>query len=859
MEAFLTNAIQTVLGERIAQKYINHLNAKWYADHDDRLQKALLSCQKLRELSRQKAENASSLDELSANAASENGISEGGVLGDAASEVTIRGTELSEGVSPGKNFLGDVSPESDFPALTRTQTLESLCTVPSTPVCPQAATEYPEFPKSPSTRFSRQRPDSRPISYTTGDILSRSAELESGIVTTAKEKPDLRGGFVWAGYGKKTRFVRRKSASECPLSSNQQRYEVVEENIEGSFPLHPSEMIGEGSFRLSRYANVDEALQELKRRFGPHIETILQMSIRFLGKGAKVRGHDFTYHDLYCMLYEHSRKPVNPVFVIKTLDDGLVVQEGFPTKPLSLEVYSKDILCPTGDQIYRAGKSSSSVKVGNLADAKEIVGESSTVVHTHTNRAANAFRDVTARVRSAEKRNGGRPPLPVARVPTSRQPRPRVRFACDLENKKSIGLKSSSTSPVVTKDEVRTFVQQAHILEPSGHTMDENDTADHGLFSRPVHRPLRQPLGHSFELSKHKMDDDYSADHGLFSRPLRLPLHQSSGHPLGHRLGQPHESSKHRIDEDNTADDGLFSRPLIRPLRQPLGHPLNHSLGHGFELSKDEMGEDDGVDHGLFSRPVRRPVRQPLGHPLGRRLDQPFDQPHGHPLSQRASRTTSVPIGSEEYFDDHKHTITTSAAGVQNLVPGHPIKTEEHRPEHSLWDYKETGTYSELPEPEIANTNPIRLRRRSTVKNTDLSSNFAITFDTPSLSSAKHPLSLRNRHAPRVGSPLVNVTNIQEHHLAADESDDDNVPDFVDRSGGSPALDPSLDISDFPLLPPMPTKQQDQKEEVGEVEVAQEKVTGGIGAAIAAHRGTGSVRFPGSAETASSNACESID
>ncbi|MCJ1388642.1 hypothetical protein MMC18_001490 [Xylographa bjoerkii] len=894
MEAFLITAVQTVFGDRIAQKYTNHLNAKWYADHNHRLEKALLSCQKLRDLARQTVDNASSPEETCANTSTGDGCLDGGVFGNAATGATIRATAASGGATPGKNGSGDVSPVSDFPALTRSPTLESSCTVPPTPVGLHLVADYPSIPK-PSPRFPRQISDREPISYTVKDILSRSAELESGTITKIEEKIDLSGGVAWAGYGRKIRYLRRKSASECPLSSDQQQYEVVEKSLEGNYPVHPSEMIGEGSFRISRCANVDEALQELKHRFGPHIETILQMTIRLLGKDAKVRGHDFTYLDLYCMLYEQPTKTPKPTFVIKTLDDGVVVQEGFPTKPLSLTVYPKEVLCPTGDQIYRAGKISSSAKVDDLADAKSAVGNSGTKEIARTNCSTNALNNVTKRVRFADKEKSTATRYPIARPLKSRQ---RVRFAGDPEDKIPIGLKSSSLSPkttaaVVNKDGTLTFIQQAQILGSSKQKMDQSNSTDYDLLSRPFRRPLKAGI---LESSEQMMDQKNGAEHDLISHPSRPPLHARALEP-----------SEQNMDQNSSAHHCSISRSLRRqlaennPLSRPSRRPLNTRIP---ESSEQKIDVEDSADQGLFSRPLRRPLGHPLGqrasripsttivpeqhvdhefgHPLSRQTSRFFSNPtvpeqhvdleFGHPLSrqvsrilatpvfpvkhvyhesghleQRASRITSTPVVLEKHVN-HEHSITTSEGTVGIPASGHPIAIKKHLPEHSSWDYKETITEPELPEPEIANNNPIRLKRRSTNKNMGLSCDLANTFDTPSLYSKKHPLSFRNRHAPRVGSPLYKVSNYQEQYSDIEESGEDIVPDFVDRSGGSPVLDTAMHIPDLPLPPMRSTKPHDNKEEVA----------GGIALAIAVRKNHNVVRIPGSTETVTSNACESF-
>ncbi|MCJ1321734.1 hypothetical protein MMC15_007079 [Xylographa vitiligo] len=849
MEAFCISAVQTLFGDRIAQKYTDHLNARWYANNNHRLEKALLCCQKLRDLAKQNAEHASALDRDCVSVASGDAISYGGIPGNAALEETSRGTSVSEGAIPGKNSSGDVSPVSDFPALTRTQTIESACTVPTTPVGPHAVVGYPTLVQVPSIS-PRQISDREPISIALEDVLPRSAEHESGAVRKFGENINLHGGLAWAGYGRKTKFIRRRSAAECSLPSNQDQFEIVEEKFEGNYPVHPSQMIGEGAFRIGRCADVDEALQELKRRLGPHIETVLQMTIRLLGKDTKIRGHEFTYHDLYCMLYEHRKNLNKPIFVVKTLDDGIVVQEGFPVKPVSLSIYPKEILYPTGDQIYRDEKGPSSAIIGDLVDIKGTVGDPGTRELTRTNRSSNVLPNVKPQVRFNIPETGARPPIPTARVPSTRQPRRRARTACDPKITKPIGSVSSSIIPktvvsaVVTKDEAHGSIQQVQIRGRSEHKMDGNNDADHGLFSSPLRRQLGHTLTQQAQIRgrpQHRMDEDNDADHGLFSSPLRRQLNhapiqqaQTHGHPLN------------RMDKDKDADHGLFSSPR----RRQLDHaPIQQVHTHGHRQHKRDEDHTSDADPDLPSSPV--------GHSLG------------HPLGQRTSRITPTPLASEKRLD-HVRAITTSATAiqdpavqsptVQNLAiqnPGttYPVAIRGHPLEHSSWDYKERIVKAELPEPDlpepaIANTNPVHLKPHSTLRNMALSSHPPDAFGTPSLSSKLHPLSYRKRHAPRVGSPLINVTNVQEHHSDSYESVDDEVPDFVDRSGESPAAGSPLNIPASPLPPTESATPQGTEEE--------EKLAGGIAAAIAAQKAKWAVRIPGSEESASSNACESF-
>ena len=838
MEAFLITAVRTLFGERemqyssnvqmiylqflgIAQRYTDHLNAKWYADHNDRLQKALSSCHKLRSLSDQTIEDTLSSEVVPADTVSGSDSLGDQVSGNAASDVTIRGAPVSRVVTSERNGPDDIFLVSDIPALTRTQTLESSCAVPPTPVWPHAAVEYPLISKTPS-RYPRQISDRESISYTVNRLLSLNPELDSNNVTQAEVKVDLHKGLAWAGYGRKIRTVRKVPASGSPT-----QYEVVEEPFEGDYPVNSAEMVGEGAFRISRLANVDEALQELKQRFGPHIHVILQMSIRLLGKDAKVRGHRFTYDDLYCMLYEHATKARKSGFIVKTLDDGCVVQEGFPVKPLPLKIHPRALLYPTGDQIYRAEAGSSLSKFSDTANANEAVGVLRTKQFARTNRSSNTTSKVTKRVRAANKAKGAVIPLPTARAPTSRQPQPRVRFACDIQVQEQANLKSSHLSPrtastVVHRDEVLTFIQQAQILGSSKQDMDVNDSAGHDLSSRPrprghplsslkpkmdandgtdydlISRPISRPLDHSLGLSKQKTDTDESVDRDLSSQPI--------SRPLGHSLS----STKQKMDTDDSTGHDLFSRPLPRPVGHPLGSfkqnvPTNETTDHDLlsrhidrPLSplKKQIELDNSADHDLFARPLDRSFGHSLGHSLNsikQQLDldngadrdhfsRPLTRPLGHPLGPRVPRTTNIPNISKELVD-HERTVTNLTELVQNLDVSQPTSTKEDRPEYYSTDYKEIGSKPDSTKPQVANSNPVPIRRRTTDRDMGLSCNLANTSYTPSLSSQMHPLSFRNPHAPRIGSPLRNALNFQQQESDLDESDDDTVPDFVDRSG----------------------------------------------------------------------------
>ncbi|MCJ1295972.1 hypothetical protein MMC34_007537 [Xylographa carneopallida] len=606
MEAFFISTVQTVLGDRIAQKCINHLNAKWHADNNHRLEKALSSCQRLRDLAKQIAESASVLDEFSTSAAFEHGTSCGEVPLNAAVEVMSNGMTVSEGVSegvlPGKNGSDDISPVFDVPALTRTRTLETPYTVPTTPVGPHVVAETANNIQVPSLS-PHQISDRKTFSLAVEDILSRGAKRESSAVHKAEDHISLHEGLAWAGYGRKTRFIRRRSSAECALSSNSHQLEIVEEKFEGDYPVHPSQMIGEGAFRIGRCADVNEMLQEMKRRLGPHIETILQMTIRLLGEDTKVRGHEFTYHDLYCMLYEHRKKSRKPAFVVKTLDNGIVVQEGFPIKPVPLTIYPQEILCPIGDQIYRSGKASLSAIFGDTAGTKETERDTGTDVLSRTNLSTNVPPNVKPQVRFDIPETGGRPPIPTGRAPQSRQPRRRIHSACDPKITNPITLKvlsisSKTVSTVVTKDEAHGSIHQVQTPGRSKHKMDKNNGADHGLFSSLLRRQLGQASIRQVQPrgpTQHNMDDTSDVDRDLFQSPLRRGLDRSSTTQV-----QPRGPTQYNIDEIKETDRGLFQSPIRRaPDRSFTTQVQTHGV------SQHNMDEASDADRDLFQSPLR--------------------------------------------------------------------------------------------------------------------------------------------------------------------------------------------------------------------------------------------------------------
>ncbi|MCJ1284709.1 hypothetical protein MMC26_004045 [Xylographa opegraphella] len=956
MEAFLINAIQFLFGDReiedstnrcmddllflgIAQKYVDHLNAKWSTNNNHRLERALLSFQKERELARQNAENTSALDESSASVASGNGTSCGEAPSNAAVEVTIRETTLSEGSNPIKNGTEDASPVSDYPALTRTQTLESPFIVPTTPIDPHPVAAFPTIVQAPSIS-PRQISDCEPISMVVGDVPPRNAPGESSAVIKADESTNVHAGLAWAGYGRKTRFVRRKSAAECALSSNHHEFEVVEEKFEGNYPVHPSQMVGEGAFRIGRCANIDEALQEMKRRLGPHVEPVLQMTIQLLGKDAKVRGHEFTYHDLYCILYEHRKKPRKPVFIVKTLDDGVVVQEGFPVKPVPLSIYPQDILHPTGDQIYRGESHSSLAITSDLADLHGAFGNPDTNKFARTTRSTNVLSDVKPHVRFDIPETRGRQPLPTADFPKSRQPRRRVRSPYDpkitnlIEPKIPI-ISPKSLSTVVTKDEAHGSIQQVHISGRSKVTMDKDKAVGHGLLSSlrrqagrtplqqvPIRRrpqleihddknadrglsssPIQHPQGQVFEQpleqdhtpklpvqqehifklpvqthgrSQHNPAEDTAADHGLSSAPPhhrqdhvskqlveqghapKLPVQQDDTFKLPL---QTLEHPQHKSDDDSAACQGLSSSPLRRrqdhASKQPLEHnDVSKQPTHTCEYPQNEVNANNNADHGLFSSPLRRRQNHASEHSL--QQDYVPEQPV-QTLRHSQHKPDDDNAADQGLFQSplhHQHGIDEN-----NTIDQGPSQSPLHRQvdhisshqneTHGRFQHKRVsfkGFNSELQKDNRRHgsartrtarasnckANPVRFKPRSADKNTDLSSNSPTSSGMPPRSSEVHPFSYHRRRAVRVGSPLINVTNAQEHHSGTDESVDNEVPDFVDRSGESPAA-----------------------EEEDEVE-AQGKA-GGIAAAIAAQKAKWRVRIPGSAESVSSNACESLE
>ena len=187
----------------------------------------------------------------------------------------------------------------------------------STYTAPPTVQTSPTLPKNP---FSYRPPgyvrqiykDRIPICYTVEDIRARVALADNSFATIrdTETKKGIYHKTAWAGYG-----------PNPPLD----------------FPVHPSEMAGEGSYRISGHASSDELIRAFKERVYPMGPLITHL----LGD-VYIRGLNFTYDELMREIYERSsarkhRDPTAPYYMITTSKEGANVQHGFPCQPTLLK------------------------------------------------------------------------------------------------------------------------------------------------------------------------------------------------------------------------------------------------------------------------------------------------------------------------------------------------------------------------------------------------------------------------------------------------------------------------------------------------------------------------------------------
>lgn len=178
----------------------------------------------------------------------------------------------------------------------------------------------------PPPRFPRQLADRQGFSLSVKGIRSRCAATGGFEGTNSDRKKNRCDGISWAGYGNRSCGVRIPS-SDAPDVSHQLDDDLVGEQQDENYPVHPSEMVGEGSYRISRTASINEMVETFRKILGPMAPLVAKLA----GRDAKVPGHQFTYDDLQRMIYQRETcSRVKPGLSIMTTDEGVVVQSGFP-------------------------------------------------------------------------------------------------------------------------------------------------------------------------------------------------------------------------------------------------------------------------------------------------------------------------------------------------------------------------------------------------------------------------------------------------------------------------------------------------------------------------------------------------
>ena len=199
------------------------------------------------------------------------------------------------------------------PSLTRSNSLETSDSTPFTPSSTFSLSAFPSLPKRRRPSGERhQVADIEPIFYCEKELLAAAKEqypedYPTDESTTLEVAESHRAKIHWVGYA--------ANAPECIMA-----------------PSH--EMMGQGCYRISKNASLQQVLDSFSACQGPMGPLIAT----FAGKDRKVPGHDFTYHELNQALYERStaattKKTELHSYTVEKNDEGTEIQRGFPFPP----------------------------------------------------------------------------------------------------------------------------------------------------------------------------------------------------------------------------------------------------------------------------------------------------------------------------------------------------------------------------------------------------------------------------------------------------------------------------------------------------------------------------------------------
>ena len=224
---------------------------------------------------------------------------------------------------------GTSSPYTISP-LTRTTTWESNCSAPCSPSEPNLTAQFPSLPPR-LPRFPRQLADREVLTYTLEGLVQscREQSLPIGYAPHDIPNENPHQGIAWAGYGRRCRSSPNLTNADLKLLEGTSAQYTVEEGADGDYPVEPSQMIGEGTYRTSKNAIPGEMLRSFKERLGPMGVVVANHA----GGSLHIRGHDITHEHLQRTIYEQSSHFLNrPVSYKVTKDEtGIITYHGFPS------------------------------------------------------------------------------------------------------------------------------------------------------------------------------------------------------------------------------------------------------------------------------------------------------------------------------------------------------------------------------------------------------------------------------------------------------------------------------------------------------------------------------------------------
>ncbi|MCJ1479581.1 hypothetical protein MMC13_008267 [Lambiella insularis] len=198
----------------------------------------------------------------------------------------------------------------------------------------------PSIPKAPP-RSPRQLCDRQGFSYTEVGLITYDAAAERSETAIDRKKRALGEGISWAGYGNRSLHTLELLSSETRKGLDRPFTCIVEGQHKLDYPVHPSDMIGEGCYRISKHASNEQMVESFRTNLGP----LAPLVVNLAGRDTKVRGHAFTHNELQRWIYEHetcSRRQIG--LKITTTDEGLEVHRGFPADKVMKKNHDSDHL-----------------------------------------------------------------------------------------------------------------------------------------------------------------------------------------------------------------------------------------------------------------------------------------------------------------------------------------------------------------------------------------------------------------------------------------------------------------------------------------------------------------------------------